>query len=108
MEESLIKRLVASIKCTTCNQRYEAGNVSIVGHYGDLWFVGVICPTCRTQYLVAAVIKEDTASEIITDFTEAERDRFNNFGTVTADEMLDMHNFLKDFAGDSSRLFSQE
>jgi hypothetical protein len=55
---------------------------------------------------VAAVIKESKAPEIITDLAEAEWDKFQKMDKLTADEMLDMHSFLKGFDGDFSQLFS--
>ncbi len=108
MEESFIKRLMASIKCGVCRQRYEVDDVEVLGHQEDVWFLRAFCSACHTQCLVAAVIKEGKAPEVITDLTEAELDRFRNVGALTADEVLDMHNFLKGFGGDFSRLFSQK
>ena len=108
MEEGLIKRLMASIKCGVCGQRYEVDNINVLGHQEDLWFLSASCPACHTRCLVAAVIREGRVPEVTTDLTEGELDRFVNVGKATADEMLDMHNFLKDFDGDFSRLFSQE
>ena len=108
MEETFIKRLVASIKCAVCGQHYEIDNINVLGHDENLWFLRTLCSACHTQCLVAAVIKEDRAPEVITDLTAAELDRFKNMGVVTADEVLDIHNFLKDFSGGFSRLFSQQ
>jgi hypothetical protein len=56
---------------------------------------------------VAAIIKEDRMPELVSDLTEGELDRFRNVGVPTADEMLDMHTYLKDFNGDFSQLFDQ-
>ena len=108
MEEGLIKRLMASIKCGVCGQGYEVGNINVLGHHEDLWFLSAFCPACHTRCLVAAVIKEGRVPEVITDLTEAELDKFKNEGSLTADEVLDMHDFLKDFDGEFSQLFSQE
>ena len=108
MEEGLIKRLMASIKCGVCGQRYEVDNINILGQQEDLWFLSASCPACHTRCLVAAVIREGRVPEVTADLTEAELNRFMNVGKATADEVLDMHNFLKDFDGDFSRLFSQE
>ena len=108
MEEGLIKRLMASIKCSVCGQRYEVDNINVLGHHEDLWFLSALCPACYARCLVAAVIKEGRVPEVTTDLTKAELDRFRNAGRVTADEVLDMHNFLEGFDGDFSRLFSQE
>ena len=57
---------------------------------------------------MAAIIREDEKAEVITDLTEAELDRFRNMDSLTPDDVLDMHSFLKDFEGDFSRLFSQK
>ena len=106
MDKSLIKRLIASIKCGACGQHYEVDNIDVLGHQEDLWFLRAFCLTCRTQCLVVMVIKEGRVPEVITDLTEAELDKFRNVSMASADEVLDMHNFLKSFDGDFSRLFS--
>ena len=108
MEEGLIKRLMASIKCSVCGQPYEVDNISVLGHQEDLWFLNVSCPACHARCLVAAVIREGRVPEITTDFTKAELDRFKNISRVTTDDVLEMHSFLKGFDGDFSQLFSQE
>lgn len=106
--EGIIKRLMSSVKCPVCGQRYEEAGIKILGHQEELWFLAVSCSACHTRCLVAAVIKEDVAPEIITDLTEAELEKFRNIDGLAADEMLDMHNFLKNFHGDFSRLFSHK
>ncbi len=108
MEEKLIKRFMTSIKCSVCEQLYEVDNVKVLGHQEDLWFLSVFCSACQTQSLVAAVIKEGKALKVITDLTEAELDKFKKIDKLTADEVLDMHSFLKGFDGDFSQLFSQK
>ena len=106
MEEGFIKRLVTSIKCNVCGQHYEVDNINLLGHHQEMWFLSVFCPACHTRCLVAAVIEESEVPEVITDLTEAELDRFRNASSPTADEVLDMHNFLRGFNGDFSRLLS--
>ena len=108
VEESLIKRLIASLKCSACGQCYDTDNITVLGQREDLWFLRVFCLTCHTQYLVATLINESQAPEVNTELTRAELDEFTNADAVTADEILDIHNFLKDFDGDFSRLFGGE
>jgi hypothetical protein len=105
MEDNLIRKLMASMKCESCGQSYEAGNIDILGHREDMWFMRVLCAACNTQCLVAAVIKEERASKAMTDLTERERAGFDE--EVEADDVIDMHTFLLDFDGDFSRLFGQ-
>jgi len=108
MEENLIKRFMTSIKCSVCGQRYEVDNVKVLGHQEDLWFLSVFCSACQTQCLVAAVVKEGRMPKVTTDLTEAELDRFKKLDKLTADEVLDMHSFLKGFDGDFFQLFGQK
>ena len=108
VNESIIKRLMSSVKCAVCEQCYEGNSIKIIGHQEDLWFLSVFCSACHSRFLVAAVIKEDMAPKVITDLTEAELDRFRDVGVLTADDVLDMHKFLKDFDGGFFRLFSQK
>ena len=105
MDDSLIKRLIASIKCGSCGQHYEESNIDVIDHSEELWFLRVLCSSCNVKSLVAAIIREDTKAEVITDLTEAELDKFKDIDEVRADDVLDMHNFLHDFDGDFPRLF---
>ena len=106
VNERVIKRLMSSVKCAVCGQRYEEDDIKIIGHQKDLWLLGVSCSACHAGCLVTAVIKENRAPEVITDLSEAELEKFSNAGGLTADEVLDMHNFLKNFDGNPSQLFS--
>ncbi len=108
MDEQFIKRLIMTIKCGICGHHYEGSNVRILGHRDDLWFLSVFCPACRSQGLMAAVIKEGSLPELVTDLTEEEYARFCPLAIVGADDVLDIYNFLRDFDGDFSRLFSKE
>ena len=107
MEERLIKRLMASIKCNSCGQHYEVCNIEVLGHREDLWFLRVLCSACHTQCLVAAVVKEGRMLEAVTDLVEAELAKFGD-NVIEADDVLSMHSFLKDFDGDFSQLFGQK
>ena len=107
MEEGNIKKLMASIECSDCGQCYEEDNIDVLGNYEDLWFMSVYCMSCRTQYLIAVVVTEEKVTEVISDLTEAELNKSGSTVRLTADEVLDMHSFLKEFDGDFVRLFNK-
>jgi hypothetical protein len=108
MDEGFIKRLAVTMKCGVCGERYRGENVEVLGHRDDLWFMSVFCPACGSQGLVAAAVKEGEVLRPVTDISEKEQAKFCNVGPVSADELLDIHVFLKDFDGDFSRLLSRE
>ena len=106
MEERLLKRLFTSIKCGSCGQSFRSGDIEVLGQREGMWFLRARCAACHNQCLVAAIINEGRA-DVVTDLTEAERERFATMDVVGADDVLDMHNFLKDVDGDFARLFRQ-
>ena len=91
MDESGIKEMMTSAKCSGCGQRYEIENIEVLGHHEDMWFLSVFCVACRAQYLVTAVIDGEGAPETVTDLSAAELEKFrdaeslkfgNHLGTV--------------------------
>ena len=107
MNERLIKRLIATIKCGTCGQHYREDQVEIVENDNDVWFLNVFCSSCKVKSLVAAVIKRDKETVAVNDLTGAEVTRFQHIEVVDGDDMLDMRKFLKSFNGDFSSLFQK-
>ena len=73
-----------------------------------MWFLNVSCSHCGSQCLVAAVTKEGKAPEIVTDLSETELSKFRDSSPVEADDVLEVHEFLKDFEGDLFTLFSKK
>jgi len=107
MEEDSIKKLLTSLKCSACGQHYEPGNIDILGHREDLWFLNVLCPNCRAHYLILAMVTREKVGEVVTDLTGSELGSFRDAGRITADEVLDMHDFLESFDGDFSLIFGR-
>lgn len=98
---------MTAVKCSSCGQTYLSRNIRILGHHHDLWFLSAFCPACHTQYLVAASV-EGGKLPVVTDLTEAELSRFRHATTLTADDVLDMHCFLRQYEGDLARLLGRE
>jgi len=105
MEEGLIKKLMTSMKCDSCGQHYETSGIDIIGHREDIWFLRVFCPACHNQCLVAAVVKESRVSEEVAGLGKEALDGLEE-GTIDVDDVLSMHEFLENFDGDFSRLFT--
>ena len=107
MDEKFIRRMMSTMKCSVCGERYESGNISVLGHRDDVWFLSVFCPSCHSQGLVAAVIKDGKAPQVVTDLMQGEKAKFGAGNGVEADDILDMHDFLKGFDGNFSKLFTR-
>jgi hypothetical protein len=67
--------------------------------------MAVTCGQCHTRGLIFALIKENDESESIIELTPEELKKFREMSRVDADDVLDMHEFLRDFDGDFVSLF---
>ena len=97
----LVKHLVARIPCAVCQRHHEPDNVRIVEHYGEIWIMAVKCDHCGTQGLVFAMIQEgEKKPKVVNEITSQEWARFREMSPIDADDLLDVHEFLRDFDGD--------
>jgi hypothetical protein len=107
MREAFLKRLFAMIKCESCGHTYKVSDIEILGHEDCIWLFNVSCRHCQTQGLVAIVVREANIERMNTDLTEAEYGRFAQAVPVEINDVLDMHNFLKEFDGNFASILSE-
>ncbi len=106
MDERLVRKLLSGMKCGVCGGHYESSNIRILGHRDDLWFLSVFCPKCKSQGLVAAVVKESKVSEALTELTADEVSQLA--APVDSDDVIEMYSFMKEFDGNFLSLFGGE
>ncbi len=107
MTERQIKMMVSSVKCHICGDHYEKNSIDILGHQNDTWFMNVFCPTCNKSIFIAAIIKKEGSPTIVSDLTKQELDSFSQENMVNDNDLLDLHNFIREFDGDFIKLFSK-
>jgi hypothetical protein len=105
MEERIVKQMMTSVKCTSCGQKYQAQDIQILGCHQHLYFIQASCSACHTRYQITAVLKFGPNQEVTSDLTTTEMAEFQNSGSPNADDVLDMHSYLKHFDGDFAALF---
>jgi len=104
-----LKYLISQIRCPVCHHRYSPDDILIMGHKDELWFMALACPECETRGLVLAIVgSPQTPAELLTDLTPEELAQLEKRGAVTADDVLDFHEFLRDYRGDMAELLGNE
>jgi len=118
-QEQRIKELVLSrvATCGQCGGGYELSDANVLGHKDDLWFLMLICGQCHQAVGVAAVVKEQSVAAAgeageagrregaVSAHETTERQGQARSGPVTAGDVAEMSDFLRDFDGDFRRLF---
>ena len=102
-----IKRLIATIQCANCGEKYSLNDIHILGHRGDLWVSAVVCGQCDTQGLIFAMVQDEEQIQVLAD-TDAEEEKiFDSLPEISMNDVLDMHLFLSGYCGDFSELFGE-
>ncbi len=106
-EREILRHLVANIPCAVCQHHYEADDVRIVDHRNDIWIAAVRCSHCGSRGLILVMVREEK-TELVSDLTPEEWARFQEMPQISADDVLDIHEFLRDFDGDFTSLFGDK
>jgi hypothetical protein len=115
--EKQIKRVVLNRleRCSVCHHEFEPDDIRVVSRKDDMWMMVVTCTECHARNFVAAVFGGGDPAEAqlaLRRLSEAPsgRDESPADGPqghpVSVDDVLEMHQFLREFDGDFSRLFA--
>jgi len=102
----LIKFLLANVKCVVCQHRYELSDIQAIEQRDHVWLIAVTCSYCGTQGVILAMVEEVEGPELA-EFTPEEWVAFQQMPPIDADEVLNMHEFLRDFEGDFEKLLTR-
>lgn len=107
--------LMAVSRCSECLRDYQLTDFAVIGHRDHLWMVTVICKGCRSQGFITAIVEEVGAERpgatplsapTISDLLPTEEQRAGA-PSVTSHDLLDLHDFLREFDGNFAGLFQQ-
>ena len=122
--ETQIKRIVLNRmeRCSVCHRDFGPEDIRVVSRKNDMWMLVVTCSECHGRNFVAAVMADGDTEEAQIALRQLSRDgsrpqvEIEEVGEptekapvgdrVTAEDVLDMHEFLEGFDGDFRRLFT--
>lgn len=97
---------LTSFTCPACRRRYRDGRVKLLAERDGLYFVDLDCSRCGSHTVAIVTVDledaEAVADELAIDVIEPLPARA---APVTADDVIEMHQFLDRFEGDVRALF---
>jgi phage FluMu protein Com len=104
----LVLRLLTQLRCAKCNHLYDPEDFSVVHHHQDVWVLSTRCRHCNdTCHVVVFMhLQAEPKPRPIIDLTPEEKSA-GQPPPITTDDVLDIHNLLREFNGDFQQLFSQ-
>ena len=88
-------------KCSVCGANHAGSDIRVLGKLESAWIVRVTCAKCDTAFKLLVVVDEQRAA-ISPVKEEPERPKRP---AVSADEVIDAHEFLEGYRGDVRTLF---
>jgi hypothetical protein len=101
----LILRLIAQIRCMECGRPYDPHDFVLVQRRQDMWVLSTRCRHCDEPCHVVVFMEPAAEPEPVTDLTPKELEVSDQWPPITADDVLDVHMFLREFEGDFEELF---
>ena len=125
-QERIIRRLFTEKQCLRCGRPYEAESLLVLARRSEVWMVMISCRECEqkdtyvikfppqmqgrrrvTSYRLSRPPASTPLPEELEGFQQKQPEMPAHSLPVNADDVLDMHLFLKNFNGDFQRLFAE-
>jgi predicted RNA-binding Zn-ribbon protein involved in translation (DUF1610 family) len=100
---------LSSFSCPACGRRYRGSRIRLLAEREGLFFVDLDCSRCGSHTVAIITIEQDEREPTIADASDLEHPDEGlpaTAGSITADDVLEMHQFLAHFEGDVIQLFA--
>jgi hypothetical protein len=95
--------------CNVCGQNHSKSEIRVLGRLESAWIVRVTCSRCQTSFKLLVVVDEARSGMVPMRESATQRPaRRRQRDPVTLDEVLDAHEFLKEYGGDFKSLFRRQ
>jgi predicted RNA-binding Zn-ribbon protein involved in translation (DUF1610 family) len=104
-----LRTQLASFDCPACGRRYRGSRIRLLAERDGLFFVDLDCPRCGSHTVAIVTVELDDSEPSIAEISDLGHSSAElaptGSSTVTADDVLEMHQFLAGFRGDVAQLF---
>ena len=109
----LIKNLQIIMRCPKCSKKYGLEEIFLKGYNGSTYFLQLNCSNCKTPVNATIAISGNVAKMInnrnqkINDISKPlpDKPQHTTQTQISSDDIIEMHQFLKKFNGQFSKLF---
>jgi predicted RNA-binding Zn-ribbon protein involved in translation (DUF1610 family) len=114
-----LRTQLTSFTCPACGRRYRGSKIRLLAERDGLFFVDLDCARCGSHTVAIVTVEMDETTASITEISDlslSNDELPEHYGEelppgaapVTADDVLEMHEYLAAFKGDISHLFPHD
>jgi len=95
--------------CSVCGTNHSRSDIRVLGKLESAWIVRVTCARCQTAFKLLVVVDEQhtAITPVKEEVARASVLRRPKRPAVSADEVIDAHEFLERYQGDARALFAR-
>lgn len=102
--KAIMAHVLTKVTCPHCKTAYKDNGLNIAETAQNICIIVGICPKCKNPSLIEVTILPE--SKPLQD--NQIKIKTHRQSTISGNEILDMHNFLKSFNGDFKKLFTKQ
>jgi len=102
----LVLKLVTHLCCGRCGQPYNPHDFDLVERQESVWRLGIECRHCHSAAHILILMQPGAAPEPPSDLTPEEKQAASGCPPISADDVLDIHQWLRQFDGDFQSHFA--
>jgi ribosomal protein S27E len=99
-KNEIIEKIAKRLKCSTCGRRYRPFDFHIVEDRGNIAVMKIVCPECRKQSIVFAIVHRKRVHPVFTELEPDEWSRFRRLPPVDRDDVVEIHREMQHYDGD--------
>ncbi len=106
--QELIKNIQSMMRCPSCGSNYSSEQIHFLGQLDMAALIQLDCQSCGLPVMATIIVSEKNQpqAKIMSDISREELAGTANRDAVNTDNVVDMHQFLKEFNGDFDQLFA--
>jgi hypothetical protein len=112
-----LRTQLTTFTCPACGRRYRGSRMRLLAEREGLFFVDLDCSRCGSHTVAIVTVEIDDESDVTIEVSDVVgEDEIEHMGEslplgaapVTADDVLEMHEFLKGFKGSLGELLEKD
>ncbi len=102
----IVGQIKKNVTCPKCKAHYTDEDIEIIGALADeQHFFHASCEKCETESVINVTLHFDGNDMMLPNLKKL--GSAPRMGHISSNEVLDMHNFLKQFDGDFDKIFKK-
>lgn len=104
----IIKNIKETVLCASCEANYGGQDIYILSTIADKCVLLVNCRHCHTPMLITASVNGTKNGQSVNEIEKMKFEHGKSEDIISSDDVLEIHDFLKDFDGDFQKLIVKE